>query len=124
MTKPTKPTKTVRRSRGRKTVYPTNDVVITEPGTPPITLVVPANLPSPARSEILKQLYKDHVKPLPFGSKQETHWKGPCIAEVPAVIANDVAEAMDFHGSIVDARRDLPDGLVRLFSEGYWAHGF
>lgn len=117
-------TRTVRPSRGRKTTYPTNDIVIEEPGKLPLTIVVPATVPTAERSEILQQLYKEHVKPLPFGPKQETHWKGPCVAEVPAAIASDVAAAMDFMGSIVDDRRDLPNGLVRLYSEGYWAHGF
>lgn len=117
-------TRTIRRSRGRKTVYPTNDVVISESGKTPITLVVPASIPSEDRSDVLRRLYREHVRPLPFGPKQETHWKGPCAAEVPAAIADDVAEAMDFHGSIVDDRRTLPNGHVRLYSEGYWAHGF
>jgi hypothetical protein len=117
-------TKTVRPSRGRKTVYPTNDVVIEEAGKPPITIIVPAEVPSAARGETLQQLYKEHVKPLPFGPKKETHWKGPCAAEVPAALASDVAEAMHYMGSIIDDRRDLPGGLVRLYSEGYWAHGF
>ena len=117
-------TKTVRPSRGRKTVYPTNDVVIEEAGKPPITIIVPAEVTSAARSETLQQLYKEHVRPLPFGPKKETHWKGPCAAEVPAALASDVAEAMNYMGSIVDDRRDLPNGLVRLYSEGYWAHGF
>lgn len=119
---PTK--KTIRPSRGRKTNYPTNDVVIAEPGKPTITLVVPATVPTAERSEVLRGLYKDHVRPLPFGPKKETHWKGPCAAEVPAAIAGDVEAAMDFMGSIVDDRRELPGGIVRLYSEGYWAHGF
>lgn len=123
MTK-TKTKTTTRRSRGRKTVYPTNDVVISEAGKPPITLVVPASVPSADRAEILRRLYSEHVRPLPFGPKKETHWKGPCAAEVPAAIADDVSEAMTFMGSIVDDRRELPGGLVRLYSEGYWAHGF
>lgn len=116
--------KTVRPSRGRKTTYPTNDVVIETAGQPPLTLVVPAIVPGPDRSTLLQQLYKEHVRPLPFGPKREVHWKGPCAAEVSATIADDVAQAMDFMGSIVDDRRDLPGGRVRLYSEGYWAHGF
>ena len=120
----TKPSKTVRPSRGRKTKYPTNDVVIAEPGKPPIMLVVPAEVPSTDRAEVLRSLYKEHVRPLPFGPKKEVHWKGPCAAEVPAAIASDVADAMNFMGAIVDDRRSLPDGIVRLYSEGYWAHGF
>jgi hypothetical protein len=116
--------KTIRPSRGRKTVYPTNDVVLSEAGKPTITMVIPASIPSQDRSTLLRQLYGEHVKPLPFGPKRETHWKGPCAAEVPAAIADDVTEAMDFMGAIVDDRRDLPGGRVRLYSEGYWAHGF
>ena len=119
-----KTSRTIRRSRGRKTVYATNDIVIAVPDKQPITLVVPATLPSVDRADMLRRLFSEHVKPLPFGPKKETHWKGPCAAEVPATIADDVAEAMVFHGSIVDDRRDLPGGLVRLYSEGYWAHGF
>jgi hypothetical protein len=46
------------------------------------------------------------------------------LPTVSATIADHVAEAMAFMGSIVDDRRDLPEGRVRLFSEGYWAHGF
>jgi len=116
--------KTIRRSRGRKTAYPTNDVVISEPGKPTFTLVAPVLIPEEKRGEVLRRLYSEHVKPLPFGPKKETHWKGPCAAEVPAMIADDVAEAMAFMGSIVDSQRDLPSGHVRLYSEGYWAHGF
>lgn len=116
--------KTIRRSRGRKTVYPTKDIVLTKAGAPPITLVVPASIPSTDRSDTLRKLYSEHVKPLPFGPKKEMHWKGPCAAEVPAAIANDVADAMNFMGSLVDDQRALPGGLVRLYSEGYWAHGF
>ena len=120
----TKPTKTIRPSRGRKTAYATNDVVISEPGQPTITLVVPSEVPADDRAEVMRRLYKEHVKPLPFGPKRELHWKGPCAAEVPAAIASDVADAMNFMGSIVDDRRDLPGGIVRLYSDGYWAHGF
>jgi hypothetical protein len=116
--------KTVSRSRGRKTPYATNDVVISQPGQPDLTLVVPAVVPSPDRSAVLQRLYKEHVKPLPFGPKKEVHWKGPCSAEVPAAIASDVVDAMNFMGSIVDDQRALPNGHVRLYSEGYWAHGF
>lgn len=51
---------------------------------------------------------------------------GPCYANVPADIADDVAEAMDFMGAIVDDRRPITDGSGRiaLFSRGYRAHGF
>ena len=124
VTKPKLATRTVRPSCKRKTAYATNDVVISEPGKSAITLVVPVTVPSNDRGEVLRRLYSEYVKPLPFGPKNEIHWKGPCAAEVPAARANDVADAMIFMGSIVDDRRDLPGGLVRLYSEGYWAHGF
>jgi hypothetical protein len=117
-------TRTVTRSRGRKLPYATDDIVLTEPGKPPITIVAPSTIPTADRGEVLRRLYSEYVKPLPFGPKKETHWKGPCAAEVPAALADDVAEAMRFMGSIVDDRRDLPGGRVRLYSEGYWAHGF
>lgn len=116
--------KTIRPSCGRKTKYATNDVVIAAPGKPTITLVVPTKIPGEDRADMLRRLYREHVKPLPFGPNKELHWKGPCAAEVPAALAHDVEAAMDFMGSIVDDRRELPGGLVRLYSEGYWVHGF
>ena len=122
-TKTTRTTST-RSSRGRKLPYATNDVVIAEAGQSPVTLVVPVDVPAGDRAEVLRRLYSEHVKPLPFGPEQETHWKGPCAAEVPAAIADDVADAMNFMGSLVDDRRALPGARVRLYSEGYWAHGF
>lgn len=85
-----------------------------------VTLVVPADVPSNARCDVLVALYSEHVKPLTAGG----HWKGPCFAEVASDIAADVAEAMLHMGSIVDDRQELAGGLVRLYSEGYWAHGF
>ena len=54
----------------------------------------------------------------------EFGWKGEVSATVPAAIADDVAEAMNFVGALVDDEQELEDGSVRLWSEGYWAHGF
>ena len=86
------------------------------------TTSIPASLPSQERAEILRDIYSKHVR---HGGG---HWKGPCCAIVDPWMADDVAEAMDFMGSIVDARvvHTAADGLevVVLFSRGYWAHGF
>lgn len=84
-----------------------------------IDLVVPVELPTQERAEYLRKLYNDHVK------HPDGHWKGRAIARlVPPELADDVAEAMDFFGSIVDERRSAYAGTVTLFSRGYWAHGF
>ena len=84
-----------------------------------VEIVVPTNIPSNDRAEVLRALYREHVKP-----DQQGEWKGPCRALVPAMIADDVADAMDFFGSIVDARQGRAGAMVELFSRGYWAHGF
>jgi len=103
----------------------------------PVTLTVPAGpLPSVADAERLRALYREHVNH-PTG-----HWKGPAWAIVPEAVADDVAEAMDFHGSLVDHRESsgagavygtritdggtyvMGAGKVLLESHGYWAHGF
>lgn len=111
-----------------------------------INIKIPVDIPSNERAEELRKLYNDHVQH-PGG-----HWKGEALAIVPPEIADDVAEAMDFHGSIVDLRSTLhaerdvileeqglthsflsvgtikkwpvPKGHVWIYSEGYWAHGF
>lgn len=82
-----------------------------------ITIIVPSNTPSNDRAEVLREMYNKHVK------HNDGHWKGPCWAVVPTEIADDVAEAMNFMGSIVDARNEFV-GSVLLSSRGYWAHGF
>lgn len=98
-----------------KTPYATKTLDL---GTVKITM--PADVPSPDRAAALTSLYHQHVKPTTPGSD----WRTACAAEVPAAIVDDVAEAMEFMGSIVDDRRELTGGRVRLYSEGYWAHGF
>ena len=77
--------------------------------------------PTNQRAEQLRALYTKHVKSL----GEDGHWKDECEAIVsgPKLVA-DVREAMDFHGSLVDQEDELPSGRVRLYSEGYWAHGF
>ncbi len=82
-----------------------------------VNIEVPLNLPSEERAEELRELYTKHVK------HNEGHWKGPCWAVVPTELADDVAEAMNFMGSIVDARNEFV-GSVLLSSRGYSAHGF
>lgn len=82
-----------------------------------VKLFIPSNIPTPERGRVLRDLYNKWVLH-PDGA-----WKGPAVAEVPAKLANDVAEAMDFMGSIVDERTKVGN-KVRLYSKGYWAHGF
>ncbi len=69
-------------------------------------------------SEELDALYKKHVK------HPKGHWKGPAVAYVKPELVPAVTEAMDYFGSIVDSERLLKSGLVKLYSRGYWAHGF
>lgn len=101
-----------------------------------IEVNIPTEMPSNERADYLRALYNEHVVH-PSG-----HWKGRAAAVVPPELADDVADAMDFHGSVVDYRgtssgipwlvvdgkRSIqltcPKGHVQLFSKGYWAHGF
>ena len=75
--------------------------------------------PTNERCDELRELYKEHVKPL----EPKYGWKGEVAAVVPKEIADDVREAMDFMGSLVDLEEPQGDKM-RLYSEGYWAHGF
>lgn len=84
----------------------------------PVALVVPADVPSNERADELRRLYEQHVR------HREGHWKGFAEAVVPKALAGDVAEAMNFMGSIVDGEEPEDGGNVRLWSRGYWAHGF
>lgn len=81
-------------------------------------IIIPTDVPPPDRAEYLHELYKKWV------THPDGHWKGPAIATVPAHLANDVAEAMDFMGSVVDRRTPMDGGRYELYSDGYWAHGF
>lgn len=84
-----------------------------------IEIAVPIDsLPTEERAEELRALFAEHVREL------DDDWKGRVLARVPATIADDVAEAMDFMGAIVDERKVLPSGRVHLYSNGYRAHGF
>ena len=66
----------------------------------------------------MKRLYEKFVKP------DGDHWRGPCTAIVHPMIQSDVELSMGQHGSIVDKRTIREDGMVVLWSKGYWAHGF
>jgi hypothetical protein len=87
-----------------------------------IAINVPSSLPTEARAEELRALWDAHVVEL------DGHWKGRVKAVVHETIADDVAEAMEFMGALVDFRRLTSSGpmagFVLLKSNGYWAHGF
>lgn len=100
----------------------------------PITLTIPVTLPGNSRADYLRLLWDTHVQ---YGQQNVAalaakgiaytpDWKGPCYANVPMNIGDDVAEAMEFMGAIVDSRTPITDGtgMIALFSRGYRAHGF
>jgi hypothetical protein len=68
--------------------------------------------------EYLRELFRTHLVHL------EDHWKAAVEAVVPTDMADDMADAMNFMGALVDAEFEAPGGNVRLVSDGYWAHGF
>lgn len=76
-------------------------------------------LPTPERAEYLRSL-------LPMVTWSAANWRGPCFCNAPADKADDIAEAMEFVGALIDSREPITDGTGRiaLFSRGYWAHGF
>lgn len=106
----------------------TKTLTVTASDGSSLNIVVPTNIPSNDRAEVLRALYNLHVKPCKPGDS----WKAACRAIVPTVLAADVADAMDFHGSVVDLRTDYAmdckvmelRGMTSLYSDGYWAHGF
>jgi len=87
---------------------------------PRTTSTIPFERDTPEHCEALRALYREHV----VATGKDGHWKGPCKAKVTADLAADVADAMNFMGSIVDSERTLKSGMVVLRSRGYWAHGF
>jgi hypothetical protein len=100
-------------------MYETKTVQATATDGTKVDMVVPTEIPTLERAEYLRKLYTEYVE------HPDGHWKGRAIARcVPAELADDVAEAMDFVGSIVDWRSLDYAGTVTLFSRGYWAHGF
>lgn len=103
-----------------KLPYLTVEVVVAATDGTTVTLMVPASLPSDDRANYLRALYTEYVRPDGGDS-----WKGPCHAHVPSALADNVAEAMDFMGSIVDTRSLAKNlDIVVLRSKGYHAHGF
>ena len=84
----------------------------------PVKVNVPTTLLSEERGDYLRGLFSKYVFEL------DGHWKGRVKATVPTTLADDVAEAMEFMGALVDKRSDVGMGVTALFSEGYWAHGF
>lgn len=51
-----------------------------------------------------------------------TTWKGRVEALVPADLADAVAHAMACNGATIDERTTTAEGLVRLYSRGYYYH--
>lgn len=70
-------------------------------------------------AEYLRETYRQYVTP----TGPDKHWKGPCKADAPNEMVDDVREAMNFMGSIVDDE-DERESVTVLRSKGYWAHGF
>ena len=87
--------------------------------TEEIKIIVKSNFPGPTgNAEYLRSLWAKHVKFL------DDHWKGRVYALVDESISDDVAEAMDFNGALIEFTEDREGGKVYIFSEGYWANGF
>jgi hypothetical protein len=98
--------------------YPTKTITLVSEEGVPLQVTVPTEVPSNERGAYLRKLWDDHVTLL------SATWKGPVSAVVPAALADDVAEAMEFMGALVDSRGGALTGFVRLYSKGYYAHGF
>ncbi len=81
-------------------------------------LVIPTSIPTADRADYLRALFDA------YGRQLDGHWKGRIEATVHVDLATDMADAMDFMGAIVDRKRTLTSGMVRISSRGYWAHGF
>lgn len=65
-----------------------------------------------------EKLYEDYV------THPDGHWKGRAVALAPNGLADDIRDAMDFMGSLVDEEVQLENGWTLLASAGYWARGF
>ena len=113
-------------------------MMLAEDGTE-VEVVVPDldSLPTQERADYLRKLYATWVV-------NDGHWKGVNAAVVPLRLADDVAEAMEFMGATVDYRAacepfegvypgwvvadgvelEQGPGMVKLYSKGYWAHGY
>ena len=72
-------------------------------------------------AEYMREVYKQYVVP----TGKDGHWKGPVKAEAPNEMVDDVIDAMNFIGSLVDDVQTLKSRPVTVLrSRGYWAHGF
>ena len=99
--------------------YKTTTVQATTTEGQTMDLTIPASLPSNERADYLRGLWDAHVAEL------DDHWKGRVQAVVTNDLADDVAEAMEFMGALVDKREAMGGGRKTwIFSQGYWAHGF
>jgi len=89
-----------------------------------VTLVTGSSLLVPAAKrrsgDELQALFQEHVRHL----EPDCGWKGRCEAVVAPELADEVRDAMMNFGALIDHEETLPNGNVRLCSEGYWAHGF
>jgi hypothetical protein len=86
----------------------------------PVKLVVPTSIPSDKRFEYLEGLWREHVRLM-----DGDDWKGRVNAVVPSNLANDMAEAMENNGALIDKRVNFLMGhMTYLYSNGYRAHGF
>ncbi|KKN10589.1 hypothetical protein LCGC14_1035010 [marine sediment metagenome] len=98
-------------------MYETTTIIVTAEDGQAVKLIVPTEVPTNEQAAQFDELWKAHVVTL------DDHWKGRVEARVPIAIADAVAEAMNFYGAIVDEFSET-GGAARLFSRGYWAHGF
>ena len=98
--------------------YETESQVVTTTEGDAVTLTVPTHLPDTDRCEHLRRVYESKV------THPDGHWKGQAVAVCSRKDLDDVVDAMDFHGSLVDNIVELEGGLLRVVSAGYWAHGF
>jgi hypothetical protein len=80
-------------------------------------------LPSQERAEELREIFSEYSQFL----EEDIYspWKGKVICIVERSddeTVDDVREAMNFIGAIVDSVEEQPDGSVKLFSGGYYHH--
>lgn len=107
-------------------MYPTKTITAIATDGTPVKLTVPVDLPTEERAEHLRRLFAEYV----HEDDDKLGWKGPVHAAVPDKMADDVAEAMEFMGCLVDERRPAPfkgthgEKYTFLASRGYYAHGF
>jgi len=88
-----------------------------------VTVVVPTDLPTEERAELLRKAFNGEVRGITL-KFPDGHWKGKVLCVADTDLADLAVEAMEFMGAIVDKRVTWPGRRVFLESEGYWAHGF